>query len=119
MSHPSEAGYLGSAQAVGVLSQANKNVAGGWVVEFRTQDLPPIDVEVYHIAIVGPTGNMLVYIDESFYSATSRTDRNEYDPKQPMFVRRGQGVTFHLSSSSAPAPKVWMYIRTPRGGIFE
>lgn len=115
MSQPSPVGYLGSRQAIGVLSADNKNVAGGWVVTFKTQDLYPTDFEVYHIAIKGPAGNMLVFIDENFYSAAPRTDVNEYDPKQPMFVRRGEGITFHLSSTATPAPKVWIYCRQPQG----
>lgn len=115
MAQPSPAGYLGSRQATGVLSADNRNVAGAWLVTFKSQDLPPIDFEIYHIAIRGPYGNMLVYIAENFYSATSRTDVNEYDPKQPMFVRRGEDVTFHLSNDDSPAPTVWIYIRQPQG----
>lgn len=111
MTQPNAGGYLGSRQALGVLSADNRNVPGAWVVTFKTQDLYPIDVEIYHIAIRGPTGNMLVYIDDRFYSATSRTDRNEYDPKQPMFVRRGENITFHLSSTATPQPQVWIYAR--------
>lgn len=111
--HPNETGYLGSRQALGLLSAENRNVAGCWVVTFKSQDLYPIDFEVYHMAVKGPPGNMLVYIDENFYSAASRSDVNEYDPKQPMFVRRGESITFHLSSNVPPQPKIWIYARMP------
>jgi hypothetical protein len=113
VSQPNDTGYLGSRQGIGELSAANKNVPGAWVVTFKTQDLYPIDFEIYHIAMRGPTGNLLVYIDESFYSAAPRTDVNEYDPKQPMFVRRGQEVSFHLSSVNEPVPQIWIYARLP------
>ena len=113
MSQPTPGGYLGSVRAVGRLSAANRFVAGSWVVTFPTQGLPPIDYVVYHIAMRGgPTGGFLVYIDEAFYSAADRSDLNEYDPKQPMFVRRGQTVSFHYKSATAALqPQVWMYLR--------
>jgi hypothetical protein len=112
-----DTGYLGVRPAVGVLSAANRNVPGGWYVLFRPQDLYPVDVHIYHIALKGPPGNFDVYIDQSFYSTAVRSDRNEYDPKQPMFVRRGQEVSFHFSSTDATAtpPQVWMYARLPTG----
>lgn len=113
MTQPIATGYLGSRAGLGVLSATNRNVAGSWVVTFPPNELPPDDFEIYHIALRGPTGNLLVYIDDTFYSAASRTDVNEYDPKQAMFVRRGQTVSFHLSSAALPRPQVWIYMRQP------
>lgn len=117
MSQPSPGGYLGNRAATGVLSASNKYVAGSWVVTFRTQDMPPIDCVVYHIALTGPAGGFLVYVGENFYSAADRSDLNEYDPKQPMFVRRGEDVSFHFFSPDAPAPRVWLYLREPGGNL--
>jgi hypothetical protein len=108
-------GYLGQRAQTGVLLATNKNVPGAWVVTFLSQDLYPQDFDIYHMALKGPNGNFDVYIDDSFYSTAVRSDRNEYDPKQPMHVRRGQTVSFHFSSTSAPAPQVWLYAKRPGG----
>jgi hypothetical protein len=117
MSQPTPGGYLGSRSTTGVLSADNKYVAGSWVVTFPTQDLPPIDCVVYHIALTGPTGGFMVFVAENFYSAADRSDLNEYDPKQPMFVRRGESVSFHFKSAATPQPKVWLYLRQPGGNL--
>lgn len=111
-------GYLGARQKSGELSAENQNVAGGWLVVFTPTDLSyPGDVEIYHIAVKGPPGNFDVYIDTQFYSTAVRADRNEYDPKHPMYVRRGQSVSFHFSSTdaTATAPTVNIYARQPTG----
>lgn len=113
---PNPTGQLGVRPATGILSADNRNVPGSWVVTFTPgEDLPAIDVEVWHIAVKGPPGNFDVYIDDAFYSTAVRSDRNEYDPKHPMYVRRGQTITFHFSSADTPAPQVWLYLRQPRG----
>jgi hypothetical protein len=107
-------GHLGHRSAIGALSAQNLYVPGCWVVTFTPQDLSyPADFEVYHIAVRGPGGAFLVYIDDSFYSATDRGDLNEYDPKHPMYVRRGQSITFHWNVSVGDAPTVWVYAREP------
>ncbi len=110
---PADPGYLGSRQATGVLSPANLNVAGAWVVTFRPQDMPVEPYDVYHIALKGPRGNFQVYIDDAFYSAAVRSDLNEYDPKQTMHVRPGQTITFHFSSTTTPQPVVNLWLRQP------
>ena len=107
-------GYLGSRSAVGEIGPTNLFVAGCWVVTFTAQDLAyPGDAEIYHMALRGPGGGFLVYIDDTFYSTSDRGDLNEYDPKHPMFVRRGQGVTFHWNVSVDPAPQVWLFAKEP------
>lgn len=112
-------GYLGSRGASLVeLSADNKNVPGGWVATFRAQDLYADDFEVYHIAVKGPNGNFDVYVGDLFYSAAVRSDRNEYDPKNAMYVRRGQDISFHFSSAAAPQPEVVIYTRQPQQGFF-
>jgi hypothetical protein len=117
VTEPTPGGYLGSRSAIGILSADNRYVAGSWVVTFPAQDLPPIAFVVYHIAMRGPRGGFLVYVGDDFYSTDSRSDLNEYDPKQPMFVRPGQGITFHFKSAAAPAPTVWLYLREPGGNL--
>lgn len=115
MTQPPDPGYLGFRVPSEVaLSAANKYVAGSWVATFKPQDMPVEAYDVYHIALRGPRGGFLVYIDDAFYSTDSRSDVNEYDPKQPMHVRPGQSVTFHFKSADpATTPQVWMYLKRP------
>lgn len=106
--------YLGQRTGNGALSASNRYVAGCWTIEFRSDDMAyPGDFEIFHIALRGPGGSFLVYIDDSFYSASDRGDINEYDPKWPMFVRRGQSIYFYWNISSGSAPTVWLYAREP------
>lgn len=115
MSQPDESGYLGSRIAKTVVHSAqNLNTPGGWLSTW--DPLAPIEVEVFHIAMKGPAGSFDVYIDDSFYTTDTRSDRNEYDPSQPMPVRPGQIVSFHFSATAAPAPQVWLYLRQPQTG---
>lgn len=112
-------GYLGfRGPSTVALSANNKKLAGGWVATFLAQDLYPDDFEIFHIAVTGPSGGLRVYIDDQFYSATSRSDENEYDPKNAMFVRRGQQITFHFGSTANPQPQVYIYARQPQQGFF-
>lgn len=108
-------GYLGNRGASTVtLSAGNKNVTGSWVATFLPNDLWPESVEIYHIALKGPQGNFDVYIDDLFYSAGIRSDKNEYDPKNPMYLRPGQTVSFHFSNTATPAPTVNIFARRPQ-----
>ena len=112
-------GYLGNRGASTVrLDPANRYVSGSWVATFLPEDLYPEDFEVWHIAVLGPRGGLQVYLDDLFYSTTDRSDQNEYDPKNPMYVRRGQTITFHFRSASDPAPIVNIFARQPKQGIF-
>lgn len=108
-------GHLGNRAKTGVLSPDNKYVTGSWLVLFGPEDLYPINVEIYHIALRGPRGGFLVYIDDTFYSLDTRSDFNEYDPKQPMYVRSGQSVSFHFRSAANPVPEVNIFARQPQG----
>lgn len=115
---PNGTGYLGfRAPSTVALSANNKYVAGSWVATFKAQDLYPDDFEVYHISVRGPSGGLLVYIDDQFYSVTTRSDFNEYDPKNPMYVRRGQDISFHFRSTATPRPEVYIYNRQPEQRI--
>lgn len=117
MTGPTDAdgtGYLGNRGASTVaLSASNRYLAGGWVATFLPRDLWPEPVEIYHVALRGPRGGFLVYIDDLFYSTHDRSDVNEYDPKNPMYLRQGQTVTFEFRSLSTPAPTVNMFARRP------
>lgn len=110
-------GYLGQRAAFGALSADNRNVPGGWLAMFSSQDLYPADFLIWHIALKGPTGGFDVYIDDTFYSTASRSDRNEYDPKQPIYMRRGQSLSFHFASTdpAGPVPEVRIFARQPTG----
>lgn len=108
-------GYLGNRGASTVAKlAANRNVAGSWVATFLPADLWPDAVEIYHIAVQGPNGNLDVYVDDLFYSAAVRSDKNEYDPKHPLYLRPGQTVTFHFSSAADPAPMVNIFAQKPQ-----
>lgn len=109
----SSAGYLGSRSAAGFLNSENPIGAGCWSVKFGPADLYPADFLVYHIALVGPGGPFRVFIDNIFYSASSRGDLNEYDPTHPMYVRRGESIWFHWIVSTGTAPAVTIYSRVP------
>lgn len=114
MTQPTDPGYLGNRKpSQVVLSAENRYVAGGWVASWFPQDMPPEPYDVYHIALRGPRGGFLVYIDDAFYSNASRSDINEYDPKQVMHVRPGQTISFHFKSTAAPTPDVWLYLKRP------
>lgn len=111
-------GNLGNRGASTVrLSAQNRNVAGGWVATFLPKDLWPDSVEIYHIAVKGPQGTFEVYIDDLFYSADDRSDKNEYDPQNAMYLRPGQTVTFEFSNTALPAPTVNIFARRPRGQL--
>lgn len=112
-------GYLGQRGASTVkLDAANKYVAGSWVATFLSQDLYPEDFEVWHIALLGPAGGFRVYIDDTYYSSDDRSDQNEYDPKNAMYVRAGQAISFHFKSASTPQPIVNIFARQPKQAIF-
>lgn len=111
------AGNLGNRPAVGVLSNANKIVAGAWVVIFKPGDMPLDDYEVYHGAVRGPGGYFLVYIDDVLYGVGENGLINEYAPAGPaMYVRKGQTITLHWSIATGAAPLVWLFLREPEVG---
>lgn len=113
-------GYLGNRGPSTVkLDPANLNTPGSWVATFLPEDLYPEAVEIYHISVKGPAGNFDVYLDNVFYSTAVRADRNEYDPRNPMYVRPGQTLSFHFSSAAATnAPTVNIFARQPQQGIY-
>lgn len=108
-------GYLGDAQAVGVLSADNLITPGAWVVVFTPEIFGKgdIDFEVYRGVAEGPGGYFKTYLGGKLYGTGENGRINEYAPTFPMFVRRGQQFTLHWSIATLPAPKVVLYMRTP------
>jgi hypothetical protein len=112
-------GYLGDRAASEVVKSANNKIAAGsWVATFLPDDLPPEACEAYHMAVLGPAGGFRVYIDDKYYSSDDRSDQNEYDPKNPMYIRPGQTITFHFRSAAAPQPTVNIWLRQPQQGLY-
>jgi hypothetical protein len=116
------ANNLGTRQALGVLSSANKIVAGAWVVTFRPNDMPPIEYEIWHGLAIGPGGYFFVYLDDTPYGVGDNGLFNEYAPTKPQKVRPGQTVSVHWSTNAAmPAgskyatPFVVFYLQRPEG----
>lgn len=109
---------LGSRPATGVLSQANKITAGGWVVTFKSQDLPKESrFECWHGVAVGPGGYFLTYLGGVLYGVGQNGRLNEYAPNVPMLVKAGQDIELHWSIATGSAPQVTLYFRQPEVGI--
>lgn len=107
---------LGKLPRIGVTSQLNRITPGGWVVFFRTQDLPTADFEVWHGSARGPGGYALVYLDDALYGVLENGQINEYAPTIAMFVKDGQEISVHWSIATGTAPTVTLYFRTPEVG---
>jgi hypothetical protein len=110
------ASNLGFRSATGATSALNKVAAGGWVVTFRTQDMPQDDYEVWHGAAIGPGGYFLVYLDDALYGVGENGRINEYAPPEAMYVRSGQTVSMHWSIATGTAPQVTLFLRQPEVG---
>ena len=118
VTHPDGNGYLGDRGASTVALDPNNPVLpGGWTAAFNPADLYPDAFEVWHIAVKGPAGGFEVWLDNKFYSGHDRSDRNEYDPKNAMYVRGGQAIFFYFNSAADPAPTVNIFARQPRSGV--
>ncbi len=106
-------GYLGKLQRTGAVDAQNPVLAGGWTIKFQPQDIGiRVDCEVYHIAVVGPSGSQFqVWIDTTFYDNVVRGDINGWDPAQPMFLRPGDSVFFYYNTAATPAPKATLFFR--------
>lgn len=91
---------------------------GFWSVEFdpATFGVAANGFEIYHMTLSGPAGSSFqVFINHTFYSTSPRGDLNEWDPNQPLFMIGGQSLFFYWNSAATPAPKVTVWMRTPRG----
>lgn len=103
--------------AVGALSAANRIASGNWLVTYTPEMLPrDATFEVWHGAVIGPGGYFRVYLDDALFGVGENGAINEYSPKQPMFVRKGQTITLHWSIATGTAPQCWLYFRQPEVG---
>lgn len=110
-------GNLGDRTATGRLSNTNRVTAGAWVITYTPEMLPAeAAFEVWHATIRGPGGYFLVYIDDKLYGVGENGLINEYAPAIPMYVRKGQTITFHWSIATGSAPQAWIYLRQPETG---
>jgi hypothetical protein len=104
---------LGPRAQTGKADPANLIAAGNWTVTWAPKDLNfmvPL-AEVFHIAVNGPGGYFLVYINEDFWDTSSYGGQNSWDPSEPMLIRPGDTVSFYWSTSSGTAPQVTMWLR--------
>lgn len=106
--------FLGPREQTGAKDQQNKVAAGNWTVTFAPKDLQfNVSVaQVFHIAVNGPGGYFLIYINEDFWDAVSYGGVNSWDPSEPMWVRPGDNVYFYWSLSSGTAPVVTIWLRS-------
>jgi hypothetical protein len=104
---------LGPREQMGAPDPQNKIAAGNWTASFSPgflQFSSPV-AEVYHIAVNGPGGYFLIYINEDFWDCASYGGVNSWDPSEPMLIRPGDTVYFFWSISSGTAPQVTMWLR--------
>jgi hypothetical protein len=104
---------LGPREQNGTADSENKIAAGSWTVTFAPKDTNfsvPL-AEVFHIAVNGPGGYFLIYINEDFWDAVSYGGKNGWDPSEPMLIRPGDTVYFFWSTSSGTAPQVTIWLR--------
>lgn len=104
---------LGKRKKTGAIDNQNPVKAGGWTIVFDPAFLGiQVPFEVYHAAVRGPAGSQFeVWIDDTFYSASIRGDRNEWDPSQPMHVTPGETIFFYYNTANGPAPTVAIFCR--------
>lgn len=112
--------YLGSrASPPAVLDNNDINPYGNglWVIQFTPEifALGANAFEVYHMALLGPSGSEVdVYINRTFYDTTVRGDKNSWDANSPLYMIGGQTLNFFWNSAKTPAPKVTLWMQTPR-----
>lgn len=117
-----ESGNLGSRYMRGALAgilepNINRVVSGAWLVRFPVDQLPSDPAyEVYHGSLRGPGGQVLVYINDKQWGVILNGRRSEYAPKIPMYVHKGEEISFHWTVTSGTAPQVWLWLRLPEVG---
>lgn len=108
---------LGPRAGTGFADPNNPTGAGNWTVSFPASVLTvqvPL-FEVYHIAVNGPGGYILVYRNEDFWDTTNYGGQNSWDPQQPLLVRPGDGLTFYWSIGTGTAPVMTLWLRHNTG----
>lgn len=113
-------GYLGHAYADGVAGSVmfpNAIFVNAWVCRFTVAKLPAdADFEVHRAALRGPGGYVLMYVNDKLVSVCDNGRMAVFSPKQALFVCKGEEITLHWSVTTAPAPRVWLYMRQPEIG---
>jgi hypothetical protein len=70
----------------------------------------PEDFLIYRMFVKGPVGStVIVALDNIEETGTPNGWLNEWDPNQPIYVRRGQTVTAKWNSNVTPAAffRIW------------
>lgn len=104
---------LGPRALTGAADQGNLIAAGNYTVQFASKDLnfTVVLAQVFHIAMNGPGGYVLIYINEDFWDCVSYGGINSWDPSEPMLLRPGDTLTFYWSVSTGSAPMVTIWLR--------
>jgi hypothetical protein len=86
-------------------------LTGFWTVTLDPSTLSlPDDFLIYRMYVEGPVGSMVVvYVDGVKTSGTPNGWLNEWDPNQPIYVRRGQQIQAKWNSNVTPATlfRIW------------
>lgn len=104
---------LGPRAQKGAADSGNLIAAGNYTVQFAPKDLnfTVSLAEVFHIAVNGPGGYVLIYINEDFWDCVSYGGINSWDPSEPMLVRPGDIISFYWSTAAGGAPEVTIWLR--------
>lgn len=103
-------GFLGKLTKEG---KPDPERAGAWTITFDPADIGiRVQSEVYHMAIKGPAGSSFdVYLDDVFYDAVARGDKNSWDPAQPMHIQPGSTILFYFNRAGGTVPKATLFFR--------
>lgn len=108
---------LGPRTATGKADPSNQIAAGNWTVSFPPSVLSfqvPL-AEVYHIAVNGPGGYIIIDRNSDFWDTTSYGGQNSWDPSQVLLLRPGDTLSFYWSISTGNAPKITLWLRQSTG----
>lgn len=117
-----EYGNLGHRYAKGVLGgilppNVNVVVPGAWLIRFPTDQLPTDSAfEMYSGIIIGPGGEVVVYVDDIPVDNILNGRRSTYAPKIALYVYKGREISFHWTISSGTFPQAWIWLRKPEVG---
>lgn len=112
---------LGPTQAVTAVAgdQSNPYGAGNWTAAFDGQALNAkvALAEVYQITItgtdgIGPVGSSFqLWRNKRLWNTVFQGWANNYDPFNPLYVRKDDNLFFYWNVSVAPAPVVVCWLR--------
>jgi hypothetical protein len=115
-------GYLGNRDSPpAAISNDDTNPFGNgfWHVAFEPADFNVnlAGFLVYHMTLVGPTNSqLLVYVNQAFYTSTERGDINAWDANNALFLNSGATLHFYWNSAGMSTygkpPTVTLYLHT-------